>query len=116
MLAAPEYVHAGRWACSRLPSLGRLSLFAETRPGPKGPRKATGHLRARVLELRAAGHCVTEITAACLPAAMSCKRAMSPTASSACANSPATDIADHLAEQNRARSVQCEPRGAKHWW
>ena len=35
---------------------GRLTLFAETRPGPKGPRKATGQLRARVLELRAAGH------------------------------------------------------------
>ena len=32
---------------------GRLTLFAETRPGPKGPRKATGTLRARVLELRA---------------------------------------------------------------
>jgi transposase len=44
---------------------GRLSLFAETRPGPKGPRKATGHLRTRVLELRAAGHSVTEIAAAC---------------------------------------------------
>src|SRR6266851_5636952 len=44
---------------------GRLSLFAETRPGPKGPRKATGRLRARVLELRAAGHSVTEIAAAC---------------------------------------------------
>ena len=43
---------------------GRLSLFAETRPGPKGPRKATGRLRARVLELRAAGHSVTEIAAA----------------------------------------------------
>ena len=43
---------------------GRLSLFAETRPGPKGPRKATGELRARVLELRAAGHSVTEIAAA----------------------------------------------------
>jgi transposase len=43
---------------------GRLSLFAETRPGPKGPRKATGTLRARALELRAAGHSVTEIAAA----------------------------------------------------
>jgi len=43
---------------------GRLGLFAETRPGPKGPRKATGQLRARVLELRAAGHSVTEIAAA----------------------------------------------------
>jgi hypothetical protein len=43
---------------------GRLSLFAETRPGPKGPRKAIGQLRQRVLELRAAGHSVTEIAAA----------------------------------------------------
>ena len=42
----------------------RLSLFADARPGPKGPRKATGQLRARVLELRAAGHSVTEIAAA----------------------------------------------------
>jgi transposase len=44
---------------------GRLTLFAGTRPGPKGPRKATGQLRQRVLELRAAGHSVTEIAAAC---------------------------------------------------
>ena len=44
---------------------GRLTLFAGTRPGPKGPRKATGRLRQRVLELRAAGHSVTEIAAAC---------------------------------------------------
>jgi transposase len=43
---------------------GRLNLFAEARPGPKGPRKATGALRARALELRAAGHSVTEIAAA----------------------------------------------------
>ena len=43
---------------------GRLTLFAGTRPGPKGPRKATGQLRQRVLELRAAGHSVTEIAAA----------------------------------------------------
>ena len=43
---------------------GRLNLFAGTRPGPKGPRKATGTLRARALELRAAGHSVTEIAAA----------------------------------------------------
>ena len=43
---------------------GRLALFAETRPGPKGPRKATGRLRARVLELRAAGHSVAEIAVA----------------------------------------------------
>ena len=44
---------------------GRLTLFGGTRPGPKGPRKATGQLRQRVLELRAAGHSVTEIAAAC---------------------------------------------------
>ena len=43
---------------------GRLALFAEARPGPKGPRKATGTLRARALELRAAGHSITEIAAA----------------------------------------------------
>ncbi|HXZ76059.1 MAG TPA: hypothetical protein VEH31_35030 [Streptosporangiaceae bacterium] len=43
---------------------GRPALFAETRPGPKGPRKATGTLRARALELRAAGHSVTEIAGA----------------------------------------------------
>jgi transposase len=43
---------------------GRLNLFAEARPGPKGPRKATGQLRARALELRAAGHSVTEIAVA----------------------------------------------------
>ena len=43
---------------------GRLNLFAAARPGPKGPRKATGTLRTRVLELRGAGHSVTEIAAA----------------------------------------------------
>ena len=43
---------------------GKLELFAGSRPGPKGPRKATGQLRSRVLELRAAGHSVTEIAAA----------------------------------------------------
>src|SRR6266436_4888479 len=43
---------------------GRLALFTETKPGPKGPRKATGELRARVLALREAGHSVTEIAAA----------------------------------------------------
>jgi transposase len=40
---------------------GKLALFTDRRPGPKGPRKATGQLRARVLGLRAAGHPVTEI-------------------------------------------------------
>jgi transposase len=43
---------------------GRLTLFTDPRPGPKGPRKATGELRAKVLALRAAGHSVTEIAAA----------------------------------------------------
>jgi hypothetical protein len=43
---------------------GKMSLFTDPRPGPKGPRKATGQLRARVLALRAAGHSVTEIAAA----------------------------------------------------
>src|SRR5260221_1540944 len=42
---------------------GRPALFAETRPGPKGPRKATGELRARVLSLRPQRHSVTEIAA-----------------------------------------------------
>src|SRR5258707_4537802 len=44
---------------------GRLNLFAGARPGPKGPRKATGTLLARVLELRGARHSVAEIAAAC---------------------------------------------------
>ncbi len=43
---------------------GRLNLFTDPKPGPKGPRKAAGELRARVLALRAAGHSVTEIAAA----------------------------------------------------
>jgi transposase len=43
---------------------GRMRLFADARPGPKGPRKATGQLRQRVLALRAAGHSVTEIATA----------------------------------------------------
>src|SRR5437899_2735762 len=42
---------------------GRMSLFADARPGPKGPREATGQLRLRVLALRAAGHSVTGIAA-----------------------------------------------------
>ncbi len=43
---------------------GKLAMFTKTRPGPKGPRKAVGPLRARVLALRAADHSVTEIAAA----------------------------------------------------
>jgi hypothetical protein len=40
---------------------GKLAFFADTRPGPKGPRKATGTLRQKVLQLRAENHSVTEI-------------------------------------------------------
>ena len=40
---------------------GKLSLFAESRPGPKGPRKVTGTVRSRVLELRSGGHSISEI-------------------------------------------------------
>src|SRR5258708_6625432 len=43
---------------------GRLAVVADARPGPKGRRKATGELRAKVLALRAGGHSVTEIAAA----------------------------------------------------
>jgi hypothetical protein len=43
---------------------GKMALFTDARPGPKGPRKATGQLRQKVLALRAAGHSVTEIAAA----------------------------------------------------
>jgi transposase len=43
---------------------GKLSLFAEAKPGPKGPRKVTGTLRSRVLELRSAGHSIAEIATA----------------------------------------------------
>jgi hypothetical protein len=42
----------------------KMNLFTDPRPGPKGPRKATGELRQKVLALRAAGHSVTEISAA----------------------------------------------------
>jgi hypothetical protein len=42
---------------------GRMQFFTETRPGPKGPRKA-GRVRDRVLALRAEEHSVTEIAAA----------------------------------------------------
>src|SRR6266511_2427152 len=40
---------------------GKLKLFAHTKPGPKGPRKATGELRTKILRLRAQDHSVTEI-------------------------------------------------------
>jgi hypothetical protein len=44
---------------------GRMRFFAESKPGPKGPRKA-GVVRARMLALRAQGLSVTEIAAALL--------------------------------------------------
>jgi hypothetical protein len=40
---------------------GKMRLFAEARPGPKGPRKATPAVRERVLALRAGDRSVTEI-------------------------------------------------------
>jgi transposase len=43
---------------------GKLQLFAHTKPGPKGPRKATGELRTKILRLRAHDHSVTEIASA----------------------------------------------------
>jgi hypothetical protein len=43
---------------------GKLSLFADSKPGPKGPRKVTGTLRSRVLELRSGGHSIAEIATA----------------------------------------------------
>jgi len=42
---------------------GRMQFFTDTKPGPKGPRKA-GRVRDRVLALRSRGHSVTEIAAA----------------------------------------------------
>src|SRR5437899_12194565 len=40
---------------------GRMRLFADRRPGPKGPVKATGPLREKVISLRARRLSVTEI-------------------------------------------------------
>src|SRR5260370_41204570 len=40
---------------------GRMRLFADTTPGPKGPVKATGPLRERVISLRARRLAVTEL-------------------------------------------------------
>jgi hypothetical protein len=42
---------------------GRMEFFADTKPGPKGPRKA-GRVRDRVLALRAEDRSVTEIATA----------------------------------------------------
>jgi transposase len=43
---------------------GKLVAFTESKPGPKGPRKATGQVRAEVLRLRAGGRAITEIAQA----------------------------------------------------
>lgn len=43
---------------------GKLAPFTEAKPGPKGPRKATGDLRDKVLTLRAGGRSIGEIAAA----------------------------------------------------
>ena len=43
---------------------GKLAPFTEAKPGPKGPRKATGAVREKVLALRAGGRSVGEIAAA----------------------------------------------------
>jgi hypothetical protein len=40
---------------------GRMRLFTNARPGPDGPRKATGALRERVLEPRAGRRSLTQI-------------------------------------------------------
>jgi hypothetical protein len=42
---------------------GRMRLFADARPGPKGPTKATGPVRDKVLALRARRLSVTQIAA-----------------------------------------------------
>jgi hypothetical protein len=41
---------------------GEPNLFAESKPGPKKPRKVTGQVRTKVLKLRAAGHSISEIS------------------------------------------------------
>ncbi len=43
---------------------GKLDPFTETKPGPKGPRKATGALRDKVLALRADDRSIAEIAQA----------------------------------------------------
>ena len=43
---------------------GKLDPFTETKPGPKGPRKATGAVRDKVLALRAEDRSIGEITEA----------------------------------------------------
>ena len=43
---------------------GKLDPFTETKPGPKGPRKATGEVRDKVLALRAEDRSIGEIAEA----------------------------------------------------
>src|SRR5487761_720416 len=40
---------------------GRMRFFTDVKPGPKGPTKATGAVRERVLTLRAQRRSVTDI-------------------------------------------------------
>jgi hypothetical protein len=40
---------------------GRMRLFTDAKPGPKGPTKATGALRDKVVSLRAGKLSVTQI-------------------------------------------------------
>jgi hypothetical protein len=43
---------------------GKLDPFTETKPGPKGPRKAIGEIRSKVLALRAENRSIGEIAEA----------------------------------------------------
>jgi transposase len=43
---------------------GKLDPFTETKPGPKGPRKAIGEVRSKVLALRAENRSIAEIAEA----------------------------------------------------
>jgi transposase len=91
---------------------GRLNLFAGARRGPKGPSKATGELRARVLELRAAGHSVTEIAAALTAEGMpvSAQTCWQILAARGCRGCPAatTAAAGRPPSSTRSRPLPCQ--------
>ena len=85
---------------------GRAHRVRRDPARPKGPRKATGQLRQRVLELRAAGHSVTEIAAACTAegtpvSAQTAGRSSTPRA---CRGCPAATTAAAARGQARTRS------------
>ena len=48
---------------------GKLDPFGESKPGPKGPHKATGEVRDKVLALRAEDRSIGEIAASLAAAA-----------------------------------------------